>query len=364
MRALLSRTRPPLTSFAASVRVRTTRACHSHLSMRWRSSPSAPCWPRAVPSGPKLGERRIRVGLFAAPVVVGRPGPRLAGCCRGHDLGHAAAAGPTIAARRTIRTIATRPLESGRSCRSAALRRTRLIAVLTALAVAGRGGDAACRGAWARHRAMAWHRRRLPEFQQARQRLGRRQGRPAAVQRLLGTAAALVRLRGDCACRMGGRCRQTSIISGSAATAGRFRRFNRSGVIPASPASSSALFGAGSASSERSSGASAGANDTSGKIAAVRAGSAGISSLDGRLGDRLRLGRQGWRCFAGRSRRGFRCRLGRRFDVGRLQRCLGLRLSAPAAPAGGSRPPAAWAAAPCDSRASAGSKRSPRPTRR
>src|SRR5689334_22286233 len=41
-RSPLSRTLPPSTSAAAAVRVRTTRACHSHLSMRWRSVRSHP----------------------------------------------------------------------------------------------------------------------------------------------------------------------------------------------------------------------------------------------------------------------------------------------------------------------------------
>jgi len=39
MRAPLMRTRPESESAAAAERVRTTRACHSHLSMRWRSKP-------------------------------------------------------------------------------------------------------------------------------------------------------------------------------------------------------------------------------------------------------------------------------------------------------------------------------------
>src|SRR5262245_16013533 len=72
MRRPFTRTWPAATSAAASARVRTTRACHSHLSMRWRSKPSV----RLLGAGLKLflkrcefGERRVRIGLAAGPAL-------------------------------------------------------------------------------------------------------------------------------------------------------------------------------------------------------------------------------------------------------------------------------------------------------
>src|SRR5215813_13849133 len=71
----LRRTCPDPASAAAAARVRTTRACHSHLSMRWRSN----CEGGSSPllgvrlelglQGRKLGERRIRVRLAVATVA-------------------------------------------------------------------------------------------------------------------------------------------------------------------------------------------------------------------------------------------------------------------------------------------------------
>src|SRR4051794_32636713 len=63
MRSLLRRTLPALTSAAAAVRVRTTRACHSHLSMRWRSVSSA--FLQLLLQRGEFGEGRIRIGLPA-----------------------------------------------------------------------------------------------------------------------------------------------------------------------------------------------------------------------------------------------------------------------------------------------------------
>src|SRR3954451_19026309 len=88
MRSLLRRTLPAVTSAAAAVRVRTTRACHSHLSMRWRSiiSRAHDLVRKPVPTfrdharyrslfrlelflqRGQLGERRVRIGL-AAPFL-------------------------------------------------------------------------------------------------------------------------------------------------------------------------------------------------------------------------------------------------------------------------------------------------------
>src|SRR5580704_19167429 len=85
MRWPLIRTRPDVASPAASARVRTIRACHSHLSTRWRSpsrrasDPQTPCG--SAPflgigfelrlEGSKLGEGRIGIGGLVAAVLVG-----------------------------------------------------------------------------------------------------------------------------------------------------------------------------------------------------------------------------------------------------------------------------------------------------
>src|SRR5262249_56349923 len=71
----LIRTWPAAASAAASERVRTTRACQSHLSMRWRSKRQRPS-PRLLVARLELflkrrefREWRIRVGFAAVPVA-------------------------------------------------------------------------------------------------------------------------------------------------------------------------------------------------------------------------------------------------------------------------------------------------------
>src|SRR3954467_5794962 len=64
IRSPLSRTLPPFTSAAAAVRVRTTRVCHNHLSMRWRSVRSA--FLQLFLQCGELREWRIRIRLAAA----------------------------------------------------------------------------------------------------------------------------------------------------------------------------------------------------------------------------------------------------------------------------------------------------------
>jgi len=70
----LSRTCPDTAKAAASLRVRTMRACHSHLSIRWRSGAEdgkASVWLLLLElllQRGKLGEWRIRVRLLVAPV--------------------------------------------------------------------------------------------------------------------------------------------------------------------------------------------------------------------------------------------------------------------------------------------------------
>src|SRR4051812_23003795 len=68
MRSLLRRTLPAVTSAAAAVRVRTTRACHSHLSMRWRAIYRSLFRLELFLQRGELGERRVRIGL-AAPFL-------------------------------------------------------------------------------------------------------------------------------------------------------------------------------------------------------------------------------------------------------------------------------------------------------
>src|ERR1700752_3323444 len=82
MRAPLRRTWPEPTSAVAALRVFTTRACHSHLSIRWRCWASPPVWLLLVTfelrlERRQLGERRIRIRLLAAAALVRRrPGAR------------------------------------------------------------------------------------------------------------------------------------------------------------------------------------------------------------------------------------------------------------------------------------------------
>ena len=75
MRWPLTRTCPEAASTAAADRVRTTRACHNHLSMRWRSKlhvPSARLLGvrlELLLEGRELGERRIGIGRLVAPAL-------------------------------------------------------------------------------------------------------------------------------------------------------------------------------------------------------------------------------------------------------------------------------------------------------
>src|SRR5262245_38926659 len=99
----LTRTWPEAASTAAAERVRTTRACHSHLSMRWRSKLQVPRRGRSTRllgvrfelllERGKLGEGRVRIGRPVAPALA------LALDVFGAQLGVALG---TIAARRTV----------------------------------------------------------------------------------------------------------------------------------------------------------------------------------------------------------------------------------------------------------------------
>src|SRR6185312_3735048 len=85
IRTELTRTSPAPASAAAAERVRTTRACHSHLSMRWRSIPMDTCPSdssvlvtlQLLLQGQQLGKRRIRIRLLvAAAGLIGAPAAR------------------------------------------------------------------------------------------------------------------------------------------------------------------------------------------------------------------------------------------------------------------------------------------------
>ena len=103
MRKPLSRTWPLAANAVAAERVRTTRACHNHLSIRWRSrSYSLLVGFELLLQGQQLGEWRIRIGLLAAAFVRGTPGPRR-----------------TLSSRsRSRRGRSERSPRGGRSCRS------------------------------------------------------------------------------------------------------------------------------------------------------------------------------------------------------------------------------------------------------
>ena len=112
-RVPFTRTWPDPASAAAAERVRTTRACHSHLSMRWRSNSqrltAVPCWPRAAPST-RAAWRTANSDRALCRASAG-PSSRsaTAGCRRGYrgDRGRdpAAAAAPDgRAVRRGVRS--------------------------------------------------------------------------------------------------------------------------------------------------------------------------------------------------------------------------------------------------------------------
>jgi hypothetical protein len=74
-RSPFTRTSPDVTSAAAALRVRTTRACHSHLSIRWRSNHSSGLAPLLgirfelrFQRG-EFGERRIRIRHLFPPFL-------------------------------------------------------------------------------------------------------------------------------------------------------------------------------------------------------------------------------------------------------------------------------------------------------
>src|SRR5580692_11509595 len=97
MRWPFTRTWPDAASAAAAERVRTTRACQSHLSMRWRSNVLAPLLGVGLEllfERRQLGKGRIRIRCLVATVAVFTAALEVFGTQLGIALGAIAAFGP------------------------------------------------------------------------------------------------------------------------------------------------------------------------------------------------------------------------------------------------------------------------------